>query len=461
MPSNHWSHTLIYQLSSLQTFQVITLILASTVVSLGKLTVYAASADGILVYSSAAIAISQTAAALLLFGLSKLVLRISRLSLRFVTIVTIVLLANVMATILFEFIFFVWNIETIQQSPFQRFISFSFAVFTYLGFGWLTHVLTRNFSEVDLAKGLIANLSKQQYETSQTILEARTFASREISLEIQSTRGTIENLILTSDLEKSINSEITKLRRVIDEVELRVHRISRRLPATHKFQKGFSSSRISLSGIIDSSTRGTKFLPGLIAVVAFFGFCNWLGYFMSEFNAAIWGLVLSSISFGVFLSYERFVVPFLLQKSSVIRLVVFEIVILGYLFFWLVILGFFAGDNSSAYGAASVYAVIPFVFFNIGIFISGVILSSQEQRERLTIQATALRSDLYELEKIRSNEDEVWKSLFAGDIASSPTTASVILRDASISSDQNRIVDVIPNVNKLWSSVLQKLPATN
>jgi hypothetical protein len=460
VPSHHWSQTLIYQLGSLQTFQVLTLSLASTVVSLGKLTVYAASAEGILVYSTAAIAISQTAAALLLFGFGKLVLRISRLSLRLASVVTIVLLANVVATILFEYIFFVWNIETIQQSPFQRFISFSFAVFTYLGFGWLIHVLTRNFSEVDLAKGLISSLSKQQYETSQTILEARTFASREISLEIQSTRGTIENLISTSDLEQSVNREIAELQRALDEVELRVNRISSRLPGSYKFQKSFPSSKISLSGVIDSSTRGTSFLPGLIALVAFFGFCNWLGYFMNEFNAAMWGLVLSSISFGIFLSYEKLIVPNLLQKSGVIRLAVFEIVILVYLFFWLVILGFFAGDNSIAYGAALVYAVIPFVFFNIGIFISGVILSSQEQRERLTVQATVLRSDLFELEKIRSNEDEVWKSLFAGDIASSPTTASVILRDASISSDHNRIADVIPNVNKLWSSVLQKLPAS-
>jgi hypothetical protein len=64
-----------------------------------------------------------------------------------------------------------------------------------------------------------------------------------------------------------------------------------------------------------------------------------------------------------------------------------------------------------------------------------------------------------DLEKIRSDEDKVWKSLFVGDIALSPTTASVILRDATLTKDYDRVVAAIPNVNALWNIVLSKLPA--
>jgi hypothetical protein len=64
-----------------------------------------------------------------------------------------------------------------------------------------------------------------------------------------------------------------------------------------------------------------------------------------------------------------------------------------------------------------------------------------------------------DLEKIRSEEDKIWKSLFVGDIALSPTTASVILRDATLTKDDDRVVAAIPNVNTLWKSVLSKLPA--
>ena len=133
--------------------------------------------------------------------------------------------------------------------------------------------------------------------------------------------------------------------------------------------------------------------------------------------------------------------------------------VITYLFLWLLILGFFAGDNSASYGAALAYAAIPFIFFNGGAVLGGVIISSQEQREELTKQAFSLRKDLAELEQIRNAEDKVWKSLFLGDIALSPTTASVILRDATLTKDHDRIMAAIPNVNALWISVLAKLPA--
>ena len=83
---------------------------------------------------------------------------------------------------------------------------------------------------------------------------------------------------------------------------------------------------------------------------------------------------------------------------------------------------------------------------------------SQEHRENLTAKAATLRKDMADLEQIRSDEDKVWKSLFVGDIALSPTTASVILRDATFTKDQERVAAAIPNVHALWKSVLDTLP---
>ena len=131
--------------------------------------------------------------------------------------------------------------------------------------------------------------------------------------------------------------------------------------------------------------------------------------------------------------------------------------VITYLFLWLLILGFFAGDNSASYGAALAYAAIPFIFFNGGAVLGGVIISSQEQREELTKQAFSLRKDLAELEQIRNAEDKVWKSLFACDIALSPTTASVILRDATMTKEHHLVALAVKNVITLWNSVLVKI----
>jgi hypothetical protein len=89
--------------------------------------------------------------------------------------------------------------------------------------------------------------------------------------------------------------------------------------------------------------------------------------------------------------------------------------------------------------------------------LGGFISSSQEQREQLTEQATTLRRNLAELEQIRNTEDKVWKSLFAGDISLSPTTANVLLRDATKAKDHELVASVMAIVNTAWKSVLVKL----
>jgi hypothetical protein len=218
-------------------------------------------------------------------------------------------------------------------------------------------------------------------------------------------------------------------------------------------------SNYSFFSVVNASTKKNEALPGLISAFAFFGFSSWLSYFLDDAYALLWGTILSISSFVIFWAYEKYVVANVLTQPVSVRVVIYEAIVVSYLFFWLVILGFFAGDDSGAYGAALAYAVIPFVFFNGGAVLGGIVTLSQERRESLTAQAGTLRKDMADLEKIRSDEDKVWKSLFVGDIALSPTTASVILRDATLTKDYDRVVAAIPNVNALWNTVLSKLPA--
>ena len=450
---------LLNELAGPDTFNLVSLSLAALVFSLGKLTVYAADQSQYLVYSLSALAISQCIVVIALSLIGKILFRAPTGKLQPVFVVTAILVVNIFGTLLFELILSNWNLEPIPQSVFQRVISLSFTTFIYLGLGWVSAALDMNFKQVRLGKELLTNLSKQQLELSLTIRDARTFAIREVSLEIQSTRGSLENFVATSDHNEKIESQISELQKTLDEVEARVGKISNQFPAILRMPKIYSKSRYSLSNIVDASTKKNEALPGLISAFAFFGFTSWLSYFLDEASAFFWGTILSTSSFVIFWAYEKHVVTKVLALPVYVRVLIYEATVLSYLFFWLVILGFFAGDNSDAYGAALAYAVIPFVFFNGGAVLGGIVTLSQERRESLTAQAGTLRKDMADLEKIRSEEDKIWKSLFVGDIALSPTTASVILRDATLTKDDDRVVAAIPNVNTLWKSVLSKLPA--
>lgn len=460
-PLSQGSKRLFQSLVGPPTFDLVSLSLAGLVFSLGRLTVYAADKSEFIVYIACAVAISQSLVTVLLFILGRTILLVASEKLWLILTVALILLANVFGTILFEAILKSWNFEPIAQSIFQRAISLLFTTFIYLGFGLVRKVLDGNFMQVNLAKGLIENLSSQQLELTQEIRDSRTYSIREISLEIQSTIGTLDNFATTESPNQDLAREIDELQIMLKDIEVQSNQIANRFPGTVRMPKIFSKVKYSAAVIISASTKPNKALPIVISVVGFFGFSSWLSFFMDELHAAFWGTVLSALSYAIFFAHQKYVVTKLQAKSLFLRILVFEILVTTYLFLWLLILGFFAGDNSASYGAALAYVAIPFIFFNGGAVLGGVIISSQEQREQLTKQASSLRKDLAELEQIRNSEDKVWKSLFAGDIALSPTTASVILRDATMTKEHNLVAVAVKNANVLWNSVLVKISNVN
>jgi hypothetical protein len=264
--------------------------------------------------------------------------------------------------------------------------------------------------------------------------------------------------VATSSRHQDIDIEISQLNETLDEVENRIGKISNRFPDLVRIPRISSKSNSTLSSVINASTKKNDVLPGLISIFAFFGFSSWLSYFLTDAYAFFWGIVLSISSFVIFWAYENYVVTKVTSLPVLIRVLIYEAIVVAYLFFWLLILGYFAGDDSGSYSAALAYAAIPFIFFNGGAVLGGIVTLSQEHRENLTAKAATLRKDMADLEQIRSDEDKVWKSLFVGDIALSPTTASVTLRDATLTKDQERVAAAIPNVHALWKSVLDTLP---
>jgi hypothetical protein len=450
---------LLQNIAGRETFNLFTLSLAALAFSLGKLTAYLADRSEYLVYILSALALSQSLVIVLLAITGKVLFRNTRGMQRSALVVTVFLLAGILGSFLFELILRSWNIEPILLSEFQRVVSVLSSTVIFLGFGFVATILKRNLNQVNLGKELLATLSKQQVELSSTIRDARTYAIREVSLEIESTRGTLENFLVTDTSNQEVNFRVNQLQSTLNEVEIRVSNFSNQLPGAVRIAKSYTKIRYSFSELVSASTNQNMALPGLVSIFAFLGFSSWLSYFLTDAYAFLWGIILSVSSYLVFWAYEKYLVKWLVAQPVIIRVLVYEALVISYLFFWLLILGYFAGDNSEAYRAALGYAAIPFIFFNGGAVLGGVLKLSQNQLGRLTEKASVLRRDMADLEQIRSSEDIVWKSLFVGDIALSPTTASVILRDATLTKDHDRIMAAIPNVNALWKSVLAKLPA--
>jgi hypothetical protein len=223
--------------------------------------------------------------------------------------------------------------------------------------------------------------------------------------------------------------------------------------------KHFSGKSNSLDFILDGVKKENSYLPISMAAISLFGLISWLGYFVDTRSIVLWGSVLSLIGYAVFWIYIKLVAPKLLRLSLVFRVICFELLLITYLFFWLLLLGFIAGDSSGSYSTALVNAIIPFLLFNGASVTGGILHSTQIHRAELQMQALELRISLKELEALRAFEENIWKSLFAGDIGHSPTTASVMLKDLTVTGNGQKLSEVLSSASAIWKSVETKLRA--
>ena len=254
-----------------------------------------------------------------------------------------------------------------------------------------------------------------------------------------------------------MNFESLKLS--LSKIEESVRYKTKALPNRASGLRQISGKYNSLSFMIDNVKRENSYLPIAMAVISLFGLGTWLGYFVDTRSVFFWGSALSLIGYAIFWIYIKLVAPKLLRLSLVFRVICFELLLITYLFFWLLLLGFIAGDSSSSYSTALVNAIIPFLLFNGASVTGGILHSTQIHRAELQMQALELRISLKELEALRALEENIWKSLFAGDIGHSPTTASVMLQDLTVTGNGQKLSEVLSSVIAIWKSVETKLRA--
>jgi hypothetical protein len=440
-------------------FDFIPVFLASMFIALGATTVAVSASEDPGIYTASAVLLSKAISVTFLVSVGNLILRVKSLSARTVLVITAYFVSSLVANAAMNLLLAAWNINPIERQLWQILFASLFATFIYLGANWSTHAIYENLYQVRTARNILDDLSGQRSELIRSVNEGRIFVARELSLEVQSTLGSIETIESKITVSGINSGELDQLKSSLSEVTVRVSALSQRFPDSTQQTKSNLNPRHTLRYFLESVTSENRYLPALMALLSLFGLGTWLGYLTDSTNILIWGSVLSLVGFVVFWLYLKILIPLIPRRMIMLRITVLEMLLLLYLFFWFVLIGFITGDNATAYGVALANSVIPFITFNAAVVLGGVLRTTQAQRSQLLAQAMELRAALKEIEELRKTEESLWKILFAGDIASSPTTASVMLRDVSLSGDQTRLAELLPNVVTIWSSVAQQLPS--
>jgi hypothetical protein len=440
-----------------QAFNPYSLIVVSTVATIGTLSIYTSYDAENFFVTLTILGIVQFVALLPLVVIAPLVRSITQLSCRLAAVIGSYVLVNVIRSLLLDTLLINWGIETESRLAFRLYSNVIFLSILMTAFAWGADLVSDDLMQVSTDEESInSNKQKLSIVTSE-IDQARTYVSRELSLEISATQTELADYESRANLDDGQRRSIGEFRLLLDQVSAKLSTLAKLGSGVRSAAEVNIPQRYSLRKVVDASTYVSPYVPSLMGGLSFVALAGWLGYFVDRLTALRWAAYLGAYSFVIYWLYRRFLLPWMRKRSTYVRLAIFEISLAPFVFFWLALLGYLAGDDSETYGIAGANSISVFIFANIATFVSGVLASASEYREALESSSKLLGDEIAELQATKIREENIWKEFFAGDISNSPTTATVRIREAVAERDGPGFSQVQSSVIQIWQNVLHYL----
>ena len=440
-----------------QAFNPYGLTLVAVVATIGTLSIYTSYDAQNFFKTFAILTIVQFFAFLPLVVLGPLVHSIKGLANRAAAVIGCYILANVIRSVVLDFLLIKWGIETESRLAFRIYSNAIFLSILMAVLAWGADLVADDISQVKVDEELIAQNKEKYISIIEEVEQARTYVTRELALEISATQAELEIFEFNNDLTDQDNKLLAELRGLLSQISTKLSELTRNPGLSRNALSVELPNRYSFSKIIDASTYVNPYLPGVLGGLSFVALAGWLGYFVDRLTAMRWASYLAVYSFIVYWLYRRYLVPRMRKRSSLVRLLIYELSLGPFVFFWLALLGYYAGDDSKTYGIAGANSISVFIFANITTFVSGVLAAASEYREALGDASKKLRDEIEGAQLIKTREENIWKEFFAGDLANSPTTATVRVRDVVSRPDGPSFSEVQPSVVRIWQNVLHQL----
>lgn len=440
-----------------QAFNPYSLVLVSTVATIGTLSIYASYDAQNFLVTLAILAIVQLFALLPLLIIAPIVRSIPVLLNRFAAVMGSYILVNVIRSVLLDTLLVNWGIETESRLAFRLYSNVIFLSLLMAALAWGADLVAEDIAQVRVDEELITTNKQKLASAVEEIEQARTYVSRELSLEISATQTELENFRFKQAPAEAEQETLKEFHLLLEKVSKKLSDLTKNFPSNRISVEIEDPVRYSFKKILDASTYVNPYVPQVMGGLSFVALAGWLGYFVDRLTAIQWAAYLGVYSFLVYWLYRKFLVPRMRKRTVLIRLLIFEVSLAPFIFFWLALLGFIAGDDSETYGIAAANSISVFVFANIATFASGVLAAASEYREELEKTSRILSEEIRVIQEVKTREENVWKEFFAGDISKSPTTATVRLRDAITRPDGPDLTEVLPSVMKIWQNVLLHL----
>lgn len=450
----NWSQGLVEKLSAPYMFDFRAVAIASIVVTLARVTAFSETMTPALWYVISALIVSQLLAAVFLVSVRKVLLEISQPQRRTDLVIATSVFSNVIWAVAMDVILAHWQVAQIEYTQWQILSGLIFSSFTIIGFSLAVGLIYENIELEKSANVKIKNLQSSKVKLIQSIKESRIFLLRELALEVQATQEPLE--ILKQSVLLSEN-EVAELKSTLAQVVVASRNIMKNYPVSSQQLQQTPQIVHNLRYVIASGAQRNRLLPVALGITSVFGMSGWFKYSLASAQVFVRIAILCVLGYVIFWAYEKLLLPGFIKLAPWGRILIFEIFVALYLWSWIVAIGFVAGDQYFGYALALASAPIPFLLLNVTAFGNGLIISAQKYRADLADLAELLTKEQEKLVKINDWESQTGKYLFSGDLAYSPTTASVMMRDAGMIKDRTEYLEIIKNVTNVWKLTLNQL----
>ena len=436
-----------------QAFNTYALIAVSTIATIGTLSIYVGYNPTNFPTILAILVIAQVGALSPIFVIAPLAKRIESNGNRFAVVITTFILANVIRSILLDLLLVKWGFDSESKLAFRLYSNVVFLTILYVILAWISDFINENFAALSERQSLAADLTTKFYGVAQVISEARNYGSRELMIEVGALNSALEVVPPEFASETQTKRFIKQLSEVTQSVVLKLQLLERSYPNQKSVLAIAVPVKFSTSKVLSAATYSTPYPPRLMGGLSFIALSGWLGYFIDRATALQWAAYLGVYGFIIYWLYSKLLVPFMRRFKPVTRFAIYEVSLVPFTFFWLALLGYYAGDDSTTYGIAATNSISVFVFANLATFISGALIVASENRIELENTVSTLQLEVNKIEAVKQREDLIWRELFASDISKSPTTATVQIRETISGLDKQAFENVQEGVLATWHNV--------
>ena len=326
----------------------------------------------------------------------------------------------------------------------------------FVGSAWVMNARERSASHLNELLRQGDELSIELGKITDLYTEQRSYGERELSLEISSAKQLLDSIEMQSE-------DLAAHRLIIERLKGVVHHASQAVRAmsqnAQRQQDAMSAIpiRSTFVDVVDRVTQVRGVPPWFASLSGFFFATTYATDYNPDQSPLLRSMGIGIVLFAILWFFRHRILPRIRYWPRFQRVLVCEVVIACASLWWALTVS--RGDYAATLPVALpiVSALTCVVVMNVMAFAQSVQDQRVDYSSKLELRNHEIERAIEHIRSMMALEESTWKSMFVGNISSTPTAATVMLRSIIENPNSDNVGSSLQMVIEIWESVVERL----